>query len=287
MTTQIELRIAEADDIPTCGKVMYEAFRSIAEQHNFPPDFPNSEVTSGLLGTLLEVPDFDSFVAEEDGAIAGSIFVSRRSPVGGISIVTVDPGAQNRSLGRQLMLHGMECLAEQGHTRQQLIQAGYHSRSLCLYAKLGFIACDLLSNMTGDPIREEIPGRTVREAKEADADACNALCRNVHGFDRAGEVEFAIAQGRATVVESDGKISGYTTGVGFIGHAVGESNDDLKALIASVDEFMGPGVLIPTTNGELFRWCLEKGLRVAQQLTLMDTAPAGPPDGAYWPSILC
>ena len=45
--------------------------------------------------------------------------------------------------------------------------------------------------------------------------------------------------------------------------------------------------LLLTTNGELFRWCLEKGLRVTQQLTLMDTAPAGSPNGAYWPSILC
>ncbi len=287
MAAQVALQIAEADDIPACGKVMYEAFRSIAAQHNFPPAFPNSEVTSGLLGTLLEVPDFDNFVAEEDGAIVGSIFVSRRSPVGGISIVTVDPGAQNRSLGRKLMLHGMECLAEQGHTRQQLIQAGYHSRSLCLYTKLGFIASDLLSNMTGDPIREDIPGRTVRQATDDDADACNELCRKVHGFDRAGEVAGAIALGTASVVESDGWISGYTTGVGFAGHGVGESNDDIKALIALVDEFSGPGVLIPTSNGELLRWCLEKGLRLSQQLTLMDTAPTGPPDGAYWPSILC
>jgi len=103
----------------------------------------------------------------------------------------------------------------------------------------------------------------------------------------ASEVAAAIAHGMASVVESDGKISGYTTGVGFVGHGVGESNDDLKALIASVDEFAGPGVLIPTTNGELFRWCLDKGLRVSQQLTLMDTAPSGPPNGVYWPSVLC
>lgn len=287
MTASIELRTVEPSDIPACGTAMYEAFSSIAEQHNFPPDFPSAEAAGGLLNMMLGAPNFDAFVAEEDGTIAGSIFVSRRSPVGGISVITVDPNVQNRAIGRQLMLYGMESLAEQGHTRQQLIQAGYHNRSLCLYAKLGFIASDLLSNMTGDPIREDIPGRTVRQAKETDADACNTLCRSVHGFDRAGEVGLAIAQGRATVVETDGKISGYTTGVGFVGHGVGKSNDDLKALIASVDEFMGPGVLIPTTNGELFRWCLDKGLRVSQQLTLMDTAPEGRPDGAYWPSILC
>jgi predicted N-acetyltransferase YhbS len=287
VTEKIELRTAKASDIPACATAMYEAFRDIAERHNFPPDFPSAEVAGGLLNSLLGVPDVDAFVAEQEGTIAGSIFVSRRSPVGGISIVTVDPKVQNRAIGRQLMLHGMECLDQQGHTRQQLIQAGYHSRSLCLYAKLGFIATDLLSNMYGGPITEEIPGRTVRQATEGDADACNALCRKVHGFDRAGEVAGAISQGKASVVESDDGITGYTTGVGFVGHGVGASTYDLKALIASVDEFIGPGVLIPTTNGDLFRWCLENGLRVSQQLTLMDTSPAGPPDGAYWPSVLC
>ncbi len=72
-----------------------------------------------------------------------------------------------------------------------------------------------------------------------------------------------------------------------MGHGVGESNEDLKALIASVDEFAGPGILIPTSNGELFRWCLDNGLRVVQQSILMDTDPSGPPDGAYWPAVLC
>ncbi len=287
MTAKTELRTAQASDIPACGTAMYEAFRNIAEQHNFPPDFPSADAAGGLLNMMLGAPDFDAFVAEEDGTIAGSIFVSRRSPVGGISVITVAPNVQNYAIGRQLMLHGMESLAQQGHTRQQLIQASYHNRSLCLYAKLGFIASDMLSNMNGDPIREDIPGRTVRQAADEDADVCNALCRSVHGFDRAGEVAAAIAHGTASVVESDGKITGYSTGVGFVGHGVGESNDDLKALIASVDEFMGPGVLIPTTNGELFRWCLEKGLRVSQQLTLMDTAPEGRRNGAYWPSVLC
>jgi hypothetical protein len=58
------------------------------------------------------------------------------------------------------------------------------------------------------------------------------------------------------------------------------------ALIASADGFAGPGILIPTTNGELFRWCIENGLRVVQQMTLMDTKPSGPANGVYWPAIL-
>jgi predicted N-acetyltransferase YhbS len=283
----LDIRPVQAADIPRCGEIMYLAFKTIADQHNFLPDFPNADVTSGMLGMLNDAPVFDGFVAEEEGSIGGSIFVSRRSPVGGISVVTVDPESQNRAVGRQLMKRGMASLADQGHTRQQLIQAGYHSRSLCLYAKLGFIASDLLSSMTGEPIKVAIPGRTVRPANESDADACDQLCRQVHGFDRAGEVAGAIAHGTAAVVESDDGISGYTTGVGFAGHGVGISNEDIKALIASAEEFSGPGVIIPTTNGDLFRWCLENGLQVTQQLTLMDTEPSGPANGCYWPGILC
>ena len=236
---------------------------------------------------MLEASGFDAFVAERDGQIVGSIFVSRRSAVGGISIITIDPKVQDRGLGRRLMEHGMGYLVERGHERQQLVQAAYHNRSLCLYAKLGFVAADMLSNMTGEAIKVDVPGRVVRPASDDDAEACNALCRKVHGFDRAGEVERAIAQGTAAVVESGDRITGYATGVGFVGHGVGESNEDLKALIGSVDQFSGPGMLIPTSNGELFRWCLEHGLRVVQQLILMDTAPAGPPNGSYWPSVLC
>ena len=225
----INLRTAHPADIPPCGKAMFEAFKDIADRHNFPPDFPSADAAGGLLGMMLDTPGIEAAVAEDDGEILGSIFVSRRSPVGGISVITVDPKAQNRTIGRQLMQYGMAMLDQSGHIRRQLVQAAYHNRSLCLYAKLGFIASDMLSTMNGAPVKAEIPGHTVRPASEADADACNQLCRNVHGFDRAGEVASAISQGTAAVVESDGRVTGYTSGVGFIGHGVGESNEDLSS----------------------------------------------------------
>ena len=70
-------------------------------------------------------------------------------------------------------------------------------------------------------------------------------------------------------MEHDGRITGYATVIGFFGHAVGETNKDLKALISAAKEFAGPGFLLPTRNGELFRWCLNNGLRIAQPMTLM------------------
>jgi hypothetical protein len=48
--------------------------------------------------------------------------------------------------------------------------------------------------------------------------------------------------GTATVVEHEGRLTGYATLVGFVGHAVGESNADLKALIGGARVFVGPGL---------------------------------------------
>ena len=140
--------------------------------------------------------------------------------------------------------------------------------------------------MQGNGLKISIKGHGVRPAAEADIEACSRVCRRVHGQDRDGELRDAIAKGSATVVEHDGRISGYATVVGFFGHAVGETNEDIKALIGSAKEFAGPGFLLPTRNGELFRWCLSNGLRVTQPMTLMSRGLYNEPTGAFLPSIL-
>ncbi len=100
-----------------------------------------------------------------------------------------------------------------------------------------------------------------------DLRACNQLCEAVHGHNRSGELADAIKSGAAFVVEHDGKITGYSTGLAWFGHSVGESNDDVMALILHVDGFGGPGILVPTRNYSLLRWCLQNGLRINQQMT--------------------
>jgi hypothetical protein len=88
------------------------------------------------------------------------------------------------------------------------------------------------------------------------------------------------------VVERGGRITGYTTGIAFFGHTVGETTDDVKALIAAAKAFAGPGFLVPSRNAALLRWCLGQGLRVTQPLTLMTMGLYNEPVGAYLPSIL-
>jgi hypothetical protein len=58
------------------------------------------------------------------------------------------------------------------------------------------------------------------------------------------------------------------------------------ALIAAAEIFAGPGIIVPTRNSSLFRWCLENGLRVVQPMTLMTSGLYNEPAGAYLPSIL-
>ena len=117
-------------------------------------------------------------------------------------------------------------------------------------------------------------------------DACNQLCLRIHGHDRGQELKDAIKHGTATLIEHNGRITGYATAVAFFGHAVGETNEELKALIGAAKEFLGPGFLLPTRNAELLRWCLEHGLRIMQPMTLMSMGLYNEPAGVFLPSVL-
>jgi hypothetical protein len=113
-----------------------------------------------------------------------------------------------------------------------------------------------------------------------------ACMARVHGHARNGELRDAIKQGSAKVVEHLGRITGYATGIAMFAHAVGETTQDIEALIAAVPEIGGGGFLLPTRNGELFRWCLQNGLRLVHQMTLMTIGLYNEPAGAYLPSVL-
>jgi predicted N-acetyltransferase YhbS len=282
----ITIREGRPEDAAECGRICYEAFHAIATAHNFPPDFPSVEVGVGALSGMLARPGVYGVVAEEDGRILGSNFLAERGAVSGVGPITVDPTVQNKGVGGLLMRAVMERSAAKGFAGIRLVQAGYHTRSLSLYSKLGFDVREHLSCMKGPEINETVDGYAVRPAAPGDIDACNALCTAVHGFPRGGELADAIAGGAARVVERDGRITGYATPIGFAAHAVCETTDDLKALIAAASTSQGPGFLVPSRNGSLMRWCLGKGLRVTQPLTLMTMGLYSEPQGAWLPSIL-
>lgn len=282
----LQIRRATVADAAACGKICFEAFGKVAAEHNFPPELPSPEMAIGVLSVMFAHPGFFCVVAEQDGKLIGSNCLDERTPIAGVGPITVDHAVQNRAAGRQLMQAVMSRAAERKFAGIRLVQAAYHNRSLSLYAKLGFVVREPLACMQGPAIQTTPAGYRVRSAQAADLAACNDLCLQVHGHDRGGELHDAIQQGTAVVAESGGRVRAYATSLAFFGHAVGENNQDLQVLIASAKEFKGPGILVPTRNAELFRWCLERGLRVVQPNTLMTIGLYNEPAGAYLPSIL-
>lgn len=279
-------RHGTVNDAEACGAICYEAFKVIAEEHRFPPDFPSADVAVGLLNMMLLKKDVYSVVAERDGRVVGSNFLWEGDTIAGVGPITVLPAAQNGSIGRQLMERILERAHAQRFVGVRLVQAAYHNRSLSMYTKLGFDAREPLSVLQGRALELELPGYVVRPATAEQLDACNRLCRSVHGHDRRWEVADAIAQGTARVVEHDGRVTGYATNIGYFAHAVSRTNEELKALIGAAPAFTGPGFLLPTRNAELFRWCLSHGLRVVQPMTLMSRGLYQKPAGAFLPSVL-
>ena len=283
---QASLRRCQPGDAAAAGDICYRAFKALAEAHNFSPDFPSPDVAAVLLAGLIRHEQFFDVVAEIDGRIVGSNFLDERNPVCGVGPITVEPTLQNSNVGRDLMELVMKRARDRGFAGIRLLQAGYHNRSLALYLKLGFDVREHVSCLQGAAFSAGMPGCSVRPAAKSDLRDCNLLCFRIHGHDRGGELADAIAQETATVVERGGRITGYATPVAFFGHAVGETNEDLKALIGAAPSFPGPGFLVPTCNGGLMRWCLARGLRVTQTMTLMTIGLYNQPTGAWLPSVL-
>jgi predicted N-acetyltransferase YhbS len=280
------IRAATPADAPACGQICFDAFATISAAHNFPADFPGPEAATAVLSMMFSSPDVFSVVAETGGRIAGSNCLDERSVIAGVGPVTVDPGAQNRGVGRKLMQAVLDRANARNAAGVRLVQAAFHNRSLSLYASLGFEIREPLSCLQGR-IREPAASPcAVRAADVSDLESCNALSRRIHGFERGTELLQAIRQRTARVVERAGRITGYATVLGFFGHATAEANLDMQALIASADSFAGPGILLPSRNTDLLRWCLAGGMRIVQPLTLMSTGLYNEPAGAWVPSIL-
>jgi predicted N-acetyltransferase YhbS len=282
----VSLRPGTAADASACGPILYEAFKVIGDKHNFPPDFPSAEFATERVAERLKHPGIYAVVAEIGGRVVGSNFLDERSIIRGVGPITVDPGAQNSGVGKLLMKHVIARAEGQGAAGVRLLQAGFHNRSLSLYSKLGFRTREPVSILQGAPLGGKFDGHDVRAATPADVAACNLLCRHVHGFDREHELQDAVGQGTAVLVEHAGRVTGYATAIAFFGHAVAMTNRDLMALIGAATAFPGPGFLLPTRNHEVLAWCLNSDLKLVYQMTLMTMGLYNEPNGAYLTSVL-
>ena len=98
-----KIRPAMASDAEACGRIIFDAFRRIADDHRFPRDFPSVEGATQLAQTFIADPSIFGVVAEIDGHVVGSNFLSEDDPIRAVGPITVDPALQGVGVGRLLM----------------------------------------------------------------------------------------------------------------------------------------------------------------------------------------
>lgn len=284
--SRLSIRPATTADVEAGGRICYQAFTSIAQRHNFPLDFSSVDVATEMVSGLIAHPGFYSVIAESDGTVVGANFLDERSTIFSIGPIVVDPQVMDRGIGRTLMLDVLDRSAQSKPPGVRLVQVAYHNRSLGLYTEIGFQTREAFAAMNGQPVKSQQDGYPVRPATADDADACSAVCRLVHGHDRRGEFDDAVAHGSAMLVERGGRVTGYTTGINFFAHSVAETDDDMIALIAAADQFgPGAGFLVPLRNTRLMQWCLRRGLRITYMANLMSVGLYQEPRGAFLASV--
>ena len=113
----LTLRPGRPEDATICGTICYEAFKTIAEQHNFPTNYPSPEAAIERMVTRLMHPGFYAVVAELDGRVVGSNFLDERSGIAGLGPITVAPAVQNHTIGRHLMQDVLDRAAARHYSR--------------------------------------------------------------------------------------------------------------------------------------------------------------------------
>jgi len=282
---ELSIRRIEAQDREICGRILFEAFRSIAERHDFPPDFETPEVATAIMGFLID--GSWGVVAERDGRILGSNFLKEGDPISAVGPISVDPAVQESGIGRRLM----QAVIDRGRKVDgiRLVQDAFNATSMALYASLGFDVREPLVYLTGNPRGAPIPGIEVRPFVADDLADCAALCRRVHAITRSHELSEASKVFAPFVALREGRIRAYATTLEFWfgAHAVAETVHDMQALMLGVAQARSRPLafLLPTRQAELFRWALSEGLRIVKPMTLMSMGPYTEPRGAFLPSV--
>ncbi|HSD46680.1 MAG TPA: GNAT family N-acetyltransferase [Pyrinomonadaceae bacterium] len=289
----IQLRGMRAEDVEPCGRICYEAFRGIADRHNFRRDFPSPEMAIGLMQHLLENPAVFNVVAESEGEVIGSNHLQEHDAIAAVGPITVDPNAQAKGAGRMLM----HAVIERGKTDAggktrpgiRLLQDSFNMASLSLYASLGFDVREPVVLIEGAPKGEMPPEYEVRAMREDDHDACAELCRSVHGFDRLNELKHTPPAPHPFVALRNGRIIAYASAPQFwpLNHGVAEREDDMRALLTGAANHCAEplSVILPTRQATLFRWCLKNGMKAIKPMTLMSMGEYHEPRGCYLPSV--
>jgi GNAT superfamily N-acetyltransferase len=272
------------------GDIVYEAFKEVGERHGFEPAFETPEMAQLIVRLLAQTEGYESYLLLEDGRPVACNFGDERDAVIGVGPVSVSVAHQGRGYGRRVMEALLERAKEGRFASVRLLQAAYNMESFSLYHRLGFDVKDALASIRGRPPADEPVDGTIRLYTPADAEACDALHRDVWGFSRRHDIEFMANLSPTTVVERDGQIAGYLTHFPgaelFVTHGVARDERALRDLIVGASRATAGNLRIslPVSEAETLRWSMERCFRLVEIDTYMVYGDYEPPQGAWVPS---
>ncbi len=272
------------------GQIVYEAFKDIADRHNFEPAFESPEFATLVVRLLGQTEGWNSYIYLEDGAPAAVNFGDERDEVVGVGPVATGVAHQGKGLGRKVMQAMLDSAERNGFRSVRLNQVAYNMISFSLYAAMGFDVKDGIALFAGAPKPDDEIQDAVRDYRPDDLDALDRLCRDVLGYSRRNDIERMAVFAPPAIVERAGKVAGYALrfpgDTAIVGHAAAVDFAAMRDLIVGTTRATGGKLqfLVPYAQGDLIRWCLAGRFRLKELQNYMVLGDYEAPSGYWMPS---
>jgi GNAT superfamily N-acetyltransferase len=281
-----ELVPARPEHVSELGRILYEAFKDIADRHHFPPFFPNASVARQVVAGLVDRDDVYAVAAVVDGQPVGSNYLESTDEVAGVQVISVEVGHQGEGIGRALMQDVLDRSREKAFDTVRLLHESHNVASLSLYASLGFDTKEAVAFMTAAP--STTADDTIRPITEDALPTIKRLSIQNYRVSRCNEVAGFIRRGDPALLrERDGSVTGYFV-PGLNGHGVAMSKEDALALITEAARRFpdyDTRFFCPLSLGDLYRDALRTGCRPIEVMNLMAMGKYESPSGIWMPSV--
>lgn len=194
--TQVTIRPLAESDVPAADRVLRLAFGTLFGL----PDPLAFMGDADAVGTRLRSPAVAAFVAEREGELVGSSFVTNWGSVGVFGPLTIAPRYWDAGIGSLLTDAAMRQLADWGVRHCGLFTGARSPKHLHLYQKFGFWPRVLTALLSKPAAGGDLPGGGQRYSTLDDAardralDEARALTGAVYnGLDLSGEIR-AVAE---------------------------------------------------------------------------------------------
>jgi len=270
--TDLTVKLRAGSSAQACSEICYNAFKTINEQHGFPPDFfrawndPRHDVHAVFSPWCLCSGSWSGW------QIVGSNFLWEESAIVGVGPTTVAPHIQDASLfdGSSAGTGKTTRVCGRAPMQRLFIIDRCHSIPNLGLTYRTLVICKASIRTEHSRLRSSPSNRGSR--------SCGRLCQRVHGFDR--NREHAIQRGTATVVEHDGRITGYATTIGFF-VMLWVKPMKTKALIGAANPLTDLVFFLPTRTVNCSS--LQQGASCVQPMILMSLGFYNQPAGAFCP----